>query len=382
MSQREEILSKAQALILSRLQEKSEVGIPAIGTFLPLFHPEYILEAEEGRLLVPPRISLAYQPADYLLNAKHYTTLDHQPPSDYFASDFISNLSDLYSWDEGEVSEALTSALKELLEGLFKGRRVTLLELGDLFVTEEAAGILLLNFVPNAGMIQSLNAPFSVYKETRLRADIDFLGIEVRQSRPVDDVALQYAIQQPEPETPPTPVAEEEIITETAPIVEQPMSVRPKKKSSMAWLLWLVLAVLVLGGAIIFLPKKKAQPAVVPIEQPIVPKDTTPVEQPAPPLAPLDTIAVPKGGSLATVAREYYSNALYWVYVFIANADSIPDPNNLQPGQILIVPPLEWYNLKGNQDDANKEAKAWASVILNNRFTSYEEQRPQLVIQP
>lgn len=385
MIQREEILGKAQALLLSRLQERSVVDIPAIGLFQPLFHPEYILEGEEGRLLVPPRISLSYQPAEYLLNAKHYTTLDHQPPSYYFASDFISNLSDLHSWDEAEVAEVLTATLKELLEGLFKGRRVTLLELGDLFVTEEAAGVLLLNFVSNPVLLLSLNAPFSVYKETKLRADIDLSGTEVRQSRTLDDTALQYAIQQPEPisVSEPEPIPTPEI--ELTPIVEEPLPVREEKKRSNTWLVWLILALLLIVGGYLYMSKRPAPPAttpaVVPADTVIAKVDTIVVEEPAP-LAPLDTIAVPKGGSLAAVAREYYNNALYWVYVYIANADSIPDPNNLQPGQTLVVPPLEWYTLNSDPAEADKEAKAWAPIILNGRFTSYEAQRPQLVIQP
>lgn len=190
MRQREEILDKAQALILSRLQERTSLDIPAIGVFQPLFRSEYILEGEEGRLLIPPHVSLSYLPAEYLLNAKHYTTLDHESPKGYFATDFTSNLSDLHGWDEGEVAETLSSYLKELLEGLFKGRRVTLLELGDLFVTEEVASVLLLNFIPNTTLLQSLNTPFSIYKETKLRADLELADTEVRQSRITEELSL------------------------------------------------------------------------------------------------------------------------------------------------------------------------------------------------
>lgn len=377
MSHSEEILNKAHVLILSRLQERTSIEIPAIGVFRPIFHMEYILEGEEGRVLIPPHISLSYQPAEYLLDARHYTTLDPQPPNDYFTSDFISNLSDLHGWDEGEVSLTLSSELKEVLEGLFKGRRVTLLGIGDLFVTEEVAGVLLLNFIPNPTLTQSLNAPFSVYSETKLRADIDFPEIEVRQNRPIDDVVLQYAIAQQLPA--PVPATETEIIPEVVPMVAP---VQIEKKSSKARWLWLGLALVIIVGAYILYPKRQVRPPMAPIESPTVLEDTTVTDQPIAPLAPLDTIAVPKGGSLAAVAREYYDNALFWVYVYIANVDSIPDPDNLRPGQTLIVPPLEWYHLKSDPDEANKEAKAWATIILNRRFTSYEEQRPQLNIHP
>lgn len=379
MRQREEILDKAQALILSRLQERMSLDIPAIGVFQPLFRSEYILEGEEGRLLIPPHVSLSYQPAEYLLNAKHYTTLDHEPPTGYFSTDFTSNLSDLHGWDEGEVAETLSSYLKELLEGLFKGRRVTLLELGDLFVTEEVASVLLLNFIPNTTLLQSLNTPFSIYKETKLRADLELADTEVRQSRITEESALQYAIHESVPETKPDPKSESEII----PIVEQlPLPHREEeKKGQKSRRLWLIPALIVVAGLLIFLLNRRQEPIPATVETLSPPADTLLAKQPTV-VAPLDTIMVPKGGSLASVAREYYGNVLFWVYVFIANADSIPNPDNLQPGQSLIVPPLEWYTLKSDSIEANKEAKAWATVILNRKFSSYEAQRPQLKIQP
>ncbi|MBR8766245.1 LysM peptidoglycan-binding domain-containing protein [Porphyromonas levii] len=379
MRQREEILDKAQALILSRLQERTSLDIPAIGVFQPLFRSEYILEGEEGRLLIPPHVSLSYLPAEYLLNAKHYTTLDHESPKGYFATDFTSNLSDLHGWDEGEVAETLSSYLKELLEGLFKGRRVILLELGDLFVTEEVASVLLLNFIPNTTLLQSLNTPFSIYKETKLRADLELADTEVRQSRITEESALQYAIHEPVPETKPEPKSESEII----PIVKQlPLPHREEeKKGQKSHRLWLIPVLIVVAGLLIFLLNRRQEPIPATVETLSPPADTLLTEQTTV-VAPFDTVMVPKGGSLAAVAREYYGNALFWVYVFIANADSIPNPDNLQPGQSLIVPPLEWYTLKSDSIEANKEAKAWATVILNRKFSSYEAQRPQLKIQP
>lgn len=389
MSSREELLGKAQALILSRLQERSEVHIPAIGLFHPLFHEEYILEEGEERLLVPPCISLSYQPAEYLLNAKHYTTLDQEAPSEYFAADFTSNLSDLHSLEESEVSELLTTYLKELLEGLFKGRRVTLLGLGDLFVTEEVAGVLLLNFIPNTELLQSLNTPFSVYKETKLREDIDFPDTEVRHSRPIEEHAYQYAVQQPEPEKEPEPITASEIITVSEPIVEPASPTVEEKKRDKSWVVWLGAAGAIIAGMIYYFSKPQQQLTVEPaetIEQASAPSDSNivVVAEPAPvaPVAPLDTITVPMGGSLAAMARAYYDNTYYWVYLYIANADSIPDPNNLQPGQTLVIPPLEWYDLKSDPKEAEREAKAWATIILHGRFTSYKEQRPELITEP
>lgn len=206
MTRREEILAKAQELVVVRLQERTAVAFPAVGRFEPQFVAEYVLDGEEGRVLMPPQVSLGYAPAEYLLEAQHYTTLDHRPPADYIAPDFVSILADLYGYEDAEVAEVLTTEFRRILDGLFKGRRVSLLEVGDLFVTEEQAGVLLLNFTPNPALIQSLNQPFSVYTPIKLRSDLELPDTEERNSRLELESTLQYAIHEPEPIPAPEPM--------------------------------------------------------------------------------------------------------------------------------------------------------------------------------
>lgn len=52
------------------------------------------------------------------------------------------------------------------------------MDMGDLFVSEEEIGILLLNFVPNPDFQTKLNQVFSVYKPTTLPDKITFADLQ------------------------------------------------------------------------------------------------------------------------------------------------------------------------------------------------------------
>lgn len=43
------------------------------------------------------------------------------------------------------------------------------------------------------------------------------------------------------------------------------------------------------------------------------------------------------GETLATIARDYYSNADMAAEIYHANRDVIPDPNSLQPYTVLVL---------------------------------------------
>ncbi len=59
-----------------------------------------------------------------------------------------------------------------------------------------------------------------------------------------------------------------------------------------------------------------------------------------------DTVMVEKGMTLSKLARKYYNNSQCWVFVYMANADKMANPNDLKEGMKLIVPELTAEELK------------------------------------
>lgn len=378
MSVNSDILRQAQALMQARLVEQSDLVLPCIGLFRARFCEEYILTEERGRVLMPPHIALEFIPAEYLLEAQRYTQLDYDAPTTYVTQDFIESLALLHNLDEEEVSRVLAAEIKEFLDGLFRGRRVSLFGLGDFYVTEEIEGVLLLNFVPSSAIHELLNQPFSVYKPTLLRESVQFPELQTTSTVAEGATVAQFAITEKEPveeEVIEQPIQTEAVLVEASPVAP------PKKSRNTAPILWSSLAVVALLVLVLWwLVPKSPAPLSEESKEVAVVKDTIPVAKdtliltPENPIA-IDTIQVSRGGSLAQIARKYYGNVYYWVYIYMANKDSIPDPNNLRYGQTLMVPSLECYDLRKDSLEAIQEAKAWETIIQNRKFESYREQR-------
>lgn len=375
----------ANSFITASLQEQNAVVITALGRFEPLFHPEYIVVSNSGdstvRKLIPPHISLSFIPSEYILQHRHYTSVDFTPPTEFFDPTFMTNLADLLEHEEVEVQSALELHLKNLLIDLFRGRRTTLLEIGDLYISEEGEGNLVINFQASEEILKSLNFVFSAYQPVEISPTADFSDTEVRNELH-ENRLIQISIPKPEVEVAPTPQIEESIIETT--IEQTPVSSTPvkekKRKNNTAWLL-LIPALLILGLLLTLATlQKKSEPVLpkdVQVEQRIKEPNEAELEIE---VAPLDTITTQVGCTLAKLAREYYDNSYYWVYIYMANHEKIKDPNNLPIGQELIILPLEIYKLHNNTEEALNEAKEWATLIQLGTFSSYDEQRKQLPI--
>ncbi|GAB3065525.1 LysM peptidoglycan-binding domain-containing protein [Stenotrophomonas tumulicola] len=51
------------------------------------------------------------------------------------------------------------------------------------------------------------------------------------------------------------------------------------------------------------------------------------------------TYTVEKGDSLSRIAKQHYGDANAWQKIFDANKDVLKDPDKIQPGQVLKLPP-------------------------------------------
>ncbi|HEY0501894.1 MAG TPA: LysM peptidoglycan-binding domain-containing protein [Lysobacter sp.] len=51
------------------------------------------------------------------------------------------------------------------------------------------------------------------------------------------------------------------------------------------------------------------------------------------------TYTVQKGDTLSHIAKQFYGKAGKWNAIFDANRDQLDDPDRIQPGQVLRIPP-------------------------------------------
>ena len=57
---------------------------------------------------------------------------------------------------------------------------------------------------------------------------------------------------------------------------------------------------------------------------------------------------------LTTMARQYYNQMLYWVYIYEENKDKLGNPNVIKPGTTVVIPDIRKY-LKNDTDSVNIE---------------------------
>lgn len=84
-----------------------------------------------------------------------------------------------------------------------------------------------------------------------------------------------------------------------------------------------------------------------------------------------DTIATPivitdtigKTRFLTTMARQYYGEMSFWVYIYEENKDILGNPNRIKPGTIVIIPDAEKYGIDKNDSLSVERAKLKAIEI-------------------
>ena len=60
---------------------------------------------------------------------------------------------------------------------------------------------------------------------------------------------------------------------------------------------------------------------------------------------------------LTTMAREYYGNFNFWVYIYEENKDKIKNPDRINRGTIVVIPPAEKYGIDKNDPASVKRAE-------------------------
>ena len=66
---------------------------------------------------------------------------------------------------------------------------------------------------------------------------------------------------------------------------------------------------------------------------------------------------------LTTMARKYYGNFNFWVYIYMENKNIINNPNNIAPGTVVVIPDAEKYGIDKNSSASIAQAQRIAAEI-------------------
>lgn len=75
------------------------------------------------------------------------------------------------------------------------------------------------------------------------------------------------------------------------------------------------------------------------------------------------TDEITKSRFLTTMARQYYGNLHFWVYIYEENKSKLGHPDKITPGTVVVIPPKSKYNIDPLNEEAINIAKAKSKEI-------------------
>lgn len=77
-----------------------------------------------------------------------------------------------------------------------------------------------------------------------------------------------------------------------------------------------------------------------------------------------EKIILPKGKTLRLLAQDIFGNREFWVYIYFANRDKIPDPNRVPSDTELLLPDKSTYSIDAEDPQSVAKAKSLGDEVL------------------
>ncbi len=109
------------------------------------------------------------------------------------------------------------------------------------------------------------------------------------------------------------------------------------------------------------------------VENEAIPDETSQVETPKATEEPKEatsatnvtvTDTIRRGYLIPDMAKKFFGSKDYWVYIYEENKSKIGNPNNTQPGQVLVIPAAEKYGIVPDNAASLQKARVKATEIL------------------
>ena len=69
---------------------------------------------------------------------------------------------------------------------------------------------------------------------------------------------------------------------------------------------------------------------------------------------------------LSKMATKHYGKPDFWVYIYEENRDKISDPNNVNPGTVVVIPPASKYGIDASDKASIDRARKRTYELLSN----------------
>lgn len=235
-------------------------------------------------------------------------------------------------------------------------------------------------YQPDEELAAAVNAPFADFQPVELPDGFDLnpeeRADEITEGTVAPELEPEHIEEPPiynpgpEPQHQLEPLVPE-VVPEPQPLV--PDIVIKKQGLGCCWVLMIAFASLVVGFiagwfASAYRPMPVPESAAV-----LAPEcSETPLSDSLPTIEPVEEVqterplvldTVRAGRFLATMARNHYGQMDYWVYIYEANAAKMGNPDYLEAGTVVIVPPADSLGLEPGNAEKIAEAKRKANEI-------------------
>jgi nucleoid DNA-binding protein len=323
-----------------------------------------------------------------------------------------------------EAEQFLKECFDTINEALIEDKLVKVKNLGSfkLIVMEDRESVDVTNgtrvlipahykvsYAPDNQLAETINEPFSLFETVEVIGEIPIAEeAPIIEETPIiveeiPDIIPEESIVEEIPDMEETPMEEEAlplvseeslveeipeiVITEAEIEIEEEQEAKREKKKKKTHYCWIIIGILLLliAGAYLYTylcTKATQQESVV---EPVVEEspektivaipETIPqksIEEEVKPVIPITSgnakkRTVAPGERLTLISLDEYGHKAFWVYIYEENKNTIKNPNHVETGMKLIIPPASKYGIDKNNEESIKKAQK-----LAESYTSVE----------
>lgn len=323
----------------------------------------------------------------------------------------VSGLSGLTSSSDVTSDKFIRTLFASITEALTRGESINVPGIGIFSPTHDPQNPII--WTPNEALAATVNEPFACFEPVELGEGVteEFLSADDSELPENPEVPEADGVIPPVPAgpvippipvsietTPPKDTPSEEIepekteeptatcILEENPPCEEPTyyaeeETTERKRGTVKPVIMLIIGIII-GGIAGYLGGRYYSPALsepvsieerVEVSEPVsevpeeehadtVAADTVSQVVTAPsenvvekPVAVTDTVT--RNRYLTTMARQYYGDYRFWVYIYEENADHLQNPNRIKPGTPIVIPPASKYGIDANDPESVAKAE-------------------------